>query len=101
MTTGYFEPAHKWNIIEVLISSIANYFRNDCYLNKIKNHVDYIAIAKASNLDAVKEIITTTKKLDIKLDSLDKGLNFIHIKCGLDDEVPRPPLDVVKVGEFK
>jgi phosphonopyruvate decarboxylase len=68
--------------------------------NTYQNHVDYIAIAKASNLDAVKEIITTTKKLDIKLDSLDKGLNFIHIKCGLDDEVPRPPLDVVKVGEF-
>jgi phosphonopyruvate decarboxylase len=69
--------------------------------NTYQNHVDYIAIAKASNLDAVQEIITTTKKLDIKLDSLDKGLNFIHIKCGLDDEVPRPPLDVVKVGEFK
>jgi phosphonopyruvate decarboxylase len=68
--------------------------------NTYQNHLDYIAIAKASNLDAVKEIITTTKKLDIKLDSLDKGLNFIHIKCGLDDEVPRPPLDVVKVGEF-
>ncbi|MEA3463842.1 MAG: family 1 glycosylhydrolase, partial [Patescibacteria group bacterium] len=42
MTTGYFEPARKWNLIEVLIAKLGHYFRNDWYLNKIKNYFDYI-----------------------------------------------------------
>ncbi len=44
MTTGYFEPAHKWNLIEVLIAKLGHYFRNDWYLNKIKNYFDYIGV---------------------------------------------------------
>ena len=44
MTTGYFSPANKWNLIEVLISKICHYFRNDWYLNKIKNYFDYIGV---------------------------------------------------------
>jgi len=30
-----------------------------------------------------------------------KGLNFVCIKCGLDEETPRPPLNIVKVNEFR
>ncbi len=44
VTTGYFEPAHKWNLIEVLIAKMGHYFRNDWYLNKIKNYFDYIGV---------------------------------------------------------
>ena len=44
MTTGYVEPAHKWNLIEVLIAKMGHYFRNDWYLNKIKNYFDYIGV---------------------------------------------------------
>ena len=29
-----------------------------------------------------------------------KGLKFIHVKCGLDEETPRPPLDEVKRVNF-
>ena len=29
-----------------------------------------------------------------------KCVNFVYVKCGLDDETPRPPLDVVKVKKF-
>lgn len=43
-TTGYFEPARKWNLIEVLIAKLGHYFRNDWYLYKIKNYFDYIGI---------------------------------------------------------
>ena len=44
MTTGYFEPAHSWNLIEVLIAKLGHYFRNDWYLNKTKNYFDYIGV---------------------------------------------------------
>ena len=30
-----------------------------------------------------------------------KGLKFILVKCGLDEETPRPPIEEVKVKEFK
>ncbi len=59
--------------------------------NTYQNHVDYIAIAKASGL----EILDTIDSL-----SNDKSVKFLYLKCGVDDETPRPPLDVVKVPKF-
>jgi len=29
------------------------------------------------------------------------GLKFICVKCDVDEETPRPPLDVIKVNEFR
>jgi phosphonopyruvate decarboxylase len=70
--------------------------------NTYQSHVDYIGIAKASNLDAIDKIIQKPDELINTLDKIDnKSINFIHVKCGLDDETPRPPLEVVKVSEFK
>ena len=70
--------------------------------NTYQSHVDYINIAKASNLNVVNKEI---KNVDLLLDTLtklnNKSINFICVKCGLDDETPRPPLDTVKVSEFK
>ncbi|MDA3908384.1 MAG: thiamine pyrophosphate-dependent enzyme [Sulfurimonas sp.] len=60
--------------------------------NTYQNHLDYITIAKASGL----EIIDTIDEL-----SDNKGVKFLYIKCGIDDETPRPPLDVVKVSKFQ
>jgi phosphonopyruvate decarboxylase len=68
--------------------------------NTYQNHIDYVAMAKASNLNVIQNTVTTPKALLDVLDNLDKGLQFIHVKCGLDNEVPRPPLHVVKVKEF-
>jgi len=69
--------------------------------NTYQSHVDYINIAKASNLNVVNENITSVNTLSDTLKQLDnKTINFICVKCGLDDETPRPPLDVVKVSEF-
>ncbi len=44
MTTGFFEPAHKWNLIEVAIAKIAHYFRNDWFLKKVQKKIDYIGV---------------------------------------------------------
>jgi len=70
--------------------------------NTYQSHVDYINIAKASNLNVVDEEIKNVELLSDTLKQLNnKNINFICVKCGLDDETPRPPLDVVKVSEFK
>jgi beta-glucosidase len=44
MTTGYFEPAHRWNIIEQALARAGHYFRNLWFLRKIKNNFDYIGV---------------------------------------------------------
>jgi len=70
--------------------------------NTYQSHVDYINIARASNLNVIYEEIKSVKKLSDTLNKLDnKFINFICVKCGLDDETLRPPLEVVKVKEFK
>lgn len=42
--TNYFEPARKWNPIEILFAKVAQYLWNDRFLNKIKKHIDFIGI---------------------------------------------------------
>ena len=70
--------------------------------NTYQSHVDYINIAKSSNLNAKDDIVTSASELSSILSTINNnGLNFICVKCGLDAETPRPPLDVVKVKAFK
>ena len=69
--------------------------------NTYQNHVDYINIAKSSNLNVVDKSIYTIEEFSNILNDLDDGLNFIYVKCGIDDVTPRPPLDIVKVSSFK
>lgn len=71
--------------------------------NTYQSHVDYINIAKSSghlsentvvkSIDDFTEIMSNVKKPN-------NGPRFICVKCGIDDETPRPPLDIVKVNEF-
>jgi thiamine pyrophosphate-dependent acetolactate synthase large subunit-like protein len=69
--------------------------------NTYQSHIDYNNIAKSSNLNTIGENITRVEDFSNILDTLEnKGLNFICVKCGLDDETPRPPLDIVKVDKF-
>lgn len=58
--------------------------------NTYQSHIDYIGIAKSSNLNV------------IDIDKMDnqKGLKFVYIKCGVDEVTPRPPIEVVKVNRF-
>ena len=60
--------------------------------NTYQTHVDYISIAKASGL----ELLNSMDEL-----SSSKGLKFLYTKCGIDEETPRPPMDVVKVNRFE
>lgn len=68
--------------------------------NTYQSHVDYKGIAKASGFNTVER---TLYHIDTFKDNIDKakGLTFMHVKCAIDPEVPRPPVDVVRVKEFK
>ena len=70
--------------------------------NTYQKHIDYISVAKASGLNVSEEIITTIDEFSKSIEYFSelKGLNFINVKCGVDDETPRPPIDVVKVNTF-
>ncbi len=70
--------------------------------NTYQSHVDYINVAKSSNINAVENVITTMQEFtDVMSDVKSANeLKFMCVKCGLDDETPRPPLDIVKVSEF-
>jgi len=71
--------------------------------NTYQSHVDYINIAKSANLTTVDTVLTEVSAFEKSLnDNRDtSGVKFLCVKCGVDDETPRPPLDVVKVKAFK
>lgn len=70
--------------------------------NTYQSHLDYIHIAKASGFEVEKEMITDLDKFASLMDTkkTDNRLKFILVKCGLDEETPRPPLNIVKVSAF-
>jgi hypothetical protein len=70
--------------------------------NSYQSHVDYINIAKASNIEVEEKNIISLDNFSEIIVGIKKTsrIKFICVKCGLDDETPRPPLDVVKVKEF-
>ena len=70
--------------------------------NTYQSHVDYINIVKASNINVEEKIITSIDKFSDIMNDIKKTsqVKFMCVKCGLDDETPRPPLDVVKVSRF-
>jgi phosphonopyruvate decarboxylase len=71
--------------------------------NTYQSHIDYISIAKASGLDVVEQTIISMGDFSKTINKLNtiKGPKFIHVKCGNDDETPRPPLEVVKASKFQ
>jgi phosphonopyruvate decarboxylase len=70
--------------------------------NTYQSHVDYINIAKASNIQVEEKIITSLNNFSDIMTDIKKTsqVKFICVKCELDDETPRPPIEVVKVSEF-
>jgi len=67
--------------------------------NTYQSHVDYNHIATYSNFDTIAHEIDSLDEFSKKI-AKNSGLNFFVVKCGLDEETPRPPLDVVKVNKF-
>lgn len=44
MTAGAFTPANPYNPLEILMVKLANYIRNDWYINRVKGYFDYIGV---------------------------------------------------------
>lgn len=70
--------------------------------NTYQSHVDYKAIAKGSGFEVIgnKIIDLNDFKVIIEQSQNSKGLKFLHLKCGIDNETPRPPLDIIKVNKI-
>lgn len=70
--------------------------------NTYQNHIDYLGMAKAAGINTPAATIKDTVNFEQALSSSSKtsGLHFLHVKCGNDEETPRPPIDAVKVNLF-
>ena len=70
--------------------------------NTYQKHLDYINIVKSSNIDIIDSTIITIEQFSEAIQKIQYNLNpkFMYVKCGLDNEVPRPPLNIVKVNKF-
>jgi phosphonopyruvate decarboxylase len=66
--------------------------------NSYQKHVDYKSIAKACGFDTLAQTITSVEDFEKSLDVA--GLRFMHVKCGVDEETPRPPVEVVAKRSF-
>ncbi|MDC0236206.1 thiamine pyrophosphate-dependent enzyme [Candidatus Pelagibacter sp.] len=67
--------------------------------NTYQKHLDYINIAKSVGFNVTEDAITSVEKFKKELKD-SKGLRFILIKCDIDNETPRPPIEAVKINEF-
>ena len=67
--------------------------------NTYQKHLDYTSIAKSSGFDGVDGVVDSVDEFKLLTENIN-GLRFIHVKCGVDDETPRPPLDIVAQNSF-
>ncbi len=70
--------------------------------NTYQQHINYKSIAQASGFKVIgNNILRSDDFIEIINDNKGaKGLKFIHVKCGIDEETPRPPLNVVKINKL-
>lgn len=67
--------------------------------NTYQKHLNYKKIASSSGFNIIERVILDLDDFESIVDNI-KGLKFIHVKCGLNDETPRPPLDAIKLNKF-
>ena len=67
--------------------------------NTYQSHIDYIGIAKSSNLNALDNIVYDIEDFEKNLEN-NGGLRFMHVKCGIDEVTPRPPVEAVAIKEL-
>ena len=70
--------------------------------NTYQKHLNYIDIVKSTNIKVSNNIVKTLEEFDtiILENKKNTGIRFIYVKCDLDEETPRPPLNIVKRNEF-
>ena len=67
--------------------------------NTYQNHLDYINIAFSSGFNTIKDKIVSLDKFNLNNKEV-TGLKFMLVKCGVDKETPRPPLDIIVRNTF-
>ncbi|VAW41165.1 Phosphonopyruvate decarboxylase [hydrothermal vent metagenome] len=67
-----------------------------------QTHVDYLGVAKSSNIQVFDKTIDNLDMFTEALASFEgkSGVKFLWVKCDVDAVTPRPPLNSVKVNEF-
>ncbi len=71
--------------------------------NTYQSHVHYTAIAKSADFTTIDKVIDNLSDFTTTIEEIEKdsGPKFVCVKCGVDEETPRPPLNIVKVNSFK
>lgn len=70
--------------------------------NTCQTHIDYIAIAKAAGFSCSEKTITSVNDFANEMQKIQtqNGLYFLHVKCSLDEETPRPLVEAVKINKI-
>ena len=95
-TAGRYK--NKINLTYILFDNEQN--KSTGGQNSYQSHVNYRAIAKASGFNVREEIIKSLNIFTQYLDTLKSGLNFVHVKCGIDEVTPRPPVEAVAINKI-
>jgi len=94
-STGRY--ANEINLTYILFDNEQN--KSTGGQNTYQEHLDYIKIAESSGFECHQDIIYKIEVFSELINS-PSGLNFFHVKCGLDDEYPRPPLSNIKINKI-
>jgi len=89
--------AYEVNLTYILFDNEQN--KSTGGQNTYQKHLDYISIAKSSGFDGVDGVVDSVDEFKLLTENIN-GLRFIHVKCGVDDETPRPPLDIIVQNSF-
>ena len=66
--------------------------------NSYQKHITYSGIAEGSNARIQYDVIEDIEGLMLFISKLSKTscFSFVHVKCSYDNEMPRPPLEIIK-----
>ncbi len=67
--------------------------------NTYQKHLDYINIAKSCGFNVMNKTINSLEDFEFIIEDI-SGLKFIHVKCGVDNETPRPPMSLIARNKF-
>ena len=66
--------------------------------NTYQKHINYLDLAKSSGWTTTRSLITSLPDFETELKKIFKkikGLYFLHVKCNLDNDYPRPSADEI------
>lgn len=97
-TAGRYED--KIDLTYILFDNESN--KSTGGQNTYQNHVNYVNIAKSSGLEVVENVVKSIEDFNFIINKAktDIGLKFVCVKCGIDDETPRPPIDAVRINKI-